>query len=465
MKKIALNFFGEEVAINIPKDLTSLRKEISEKFMFSPSDTAEIILTYIKDIEKKIIKTENDFLVFVSEKINKINLDISQDSKLYKENLESLLKENEKKTKQVIKLEIPVKKEKFLSRRDIEKRPLTDGINYRCHKYTKKTKLFAQKETEKKLKNLQQLQKMAKKLEIKLTPQEIQFITDYPKFSKNIIKQIEVWSNKIKELTQGLISSMTQKNTEYKNFISPIKKRINEKMQIQENFEIKGNSLKESEENIKKIIELKNEIYFSHRDVEEKPLINGFDNLCKKIIEKSKYLCENAIEKETQRVSMFKNKAVSMNIELNENENKFFNEYKSFGENIKKQVQMWNETVDDSTKKLINNIENILGEQKKIISVIKQKIIMKNSEKLKIIKNNENDDIKQVHKFVKCDGCKMEPITGCRFKCTVCDNFDYCENCEKKFCQNQQHQHPFLKINKPEMTPILIKCVLINENI
>ena len=46
MKKIALNFFGEEVAINIPKDLTSLRKEISEKFMFSPSDTAEIILTY-----------------------------------------------------------------------------------------------------------------------------------------------------------------------------------------------------------------------------------------------------------------------------------------------------------------------------------------------------------------------------------------------------------------------------------
>ena len=129
MKKIALNFFGEEVAINIPKDLTSLRKEISEK-LFSPSDTAEIILTYIKDIEKKIIKTENDFLVFVSEKINKINLDISQDSKLYKENLESLLKENEEKTKQVIKLEIPVKKEKFLSRRDIEKRPLTDGINF-----------------------------------------------------------------------------------------------------------------------------------------------------------------------------------------------------------------------------------------------------------------------------------------------------------------------------------------------
>jgi len=101
MKNISLNFFGEEISIKMPTDLSSLRKEISEKFMFNPSDAAEVVLTYAKDLGKKIIETEQDFANFISNKIGKIDLDISQDSKLYKQNLNSLKKESEEMTKEL----------------------------------------------------------------------------------------------------------------------------------------------------------------------------------------------------------------------------------------------------------------------------------------------------------------------------------------------------------------------------
>ena len=39
---------------------------------------------------------------------------------------------------------------------------------------------------------------------------------------------------------------------------------------------------------------------------------------------------------------------------------------------------------------------------------------------------------KIMHKGVTCDGCGVYPIIGCRYKCAICPNFDYCENCEKK---------------------------------
>ena len=55
MEKINLNFFGEEVSIDLPKDLTSLRAKISEKYSLSSSDAAEIILYYAQDTKKIIL--------------------------------------------------------------------------------------------------------------------------------------------------------------------------------------------------------------------------------------------------------------------------------------------------------------------------------------------------------------------------------------------------------------------------
>ena len=93
-EKINLNFFGEEICIPVQKDLTSIRSTISTKFCFTDSDAQEILLYYIKGDKKIIIKSEEDYKIFLQEKTKKIILDISQSSKIYQKNLEEI-KRNE----------------------------------------------------------------------------------------------------------------------------------------------------------------------------------------------------------------------------------------------------------------------------------------------------------------------------------------------------------------------------------
>ncbi len=78
MNKLILNFFGENLEINIPDTLDTLKKNISEKFFFSASDTAELIISYTKDKINKLIQSEKDFEEFIKSKIFKIDLNIDQ---------------------------------------------------------------------------------------------------------------------------------------------------------------------------------------------------------------------------------------------------------------------------------------------------------------------------------------------------------------------------------------------------
>lgn len=65
-----------------------------------------------------------------------------------------------------------------------------------------------------------------------------------------------------------------------------------------------------------------------------------------------------------------------------------------------------------------------------------------------------SDQATQVHDQITCDGCGTKPILGIRYKCSVCEDFDYCDKCEAQ----KPHNHPFLKIRKPEQAPAFIAC-------
>lgn len=53
-----------------------------------------------------------------------------------------------------------------------------------------------------------------------------------------------------------------------------------------------------------------------------------------------------------------------------------------------------------------------------------------------------------VHRGITCDGCQQSPITGIRFKCRTCPDFDLCESCEAKNIHPAEHPMVKFKVEK-----------------
>jgi hypothetical protein len=64
------------------------------------------------------------------------------------------------------------------------------------------------------------------------------------------------------------------------------------------------------------------------------------------------------------------------------------------------------------------------------------------------------DQALEEHKGITCDGCNVTSMTGIRYKCSVCPDFDLCDKCEA----SNTHAHPFLKIRRHDQAPQFISC-------
>ncbi|CAG8585045.1 5344_t:CDS:10 [Paraglomus occultum] len=58
------------------------------------------------------------------------------------------------------------------------------------------------------------------------------------------------------------------------------------------------------------------------------------------------------------------------------------------------------------------------------------------------------------HPGIKCDHCNKQ-ITGLRYKCGNCSDFDLCGNCEASPLNKHDETHVFLKIRRPTPNPII----------
>ena len=85
MFNISLEFFGEIIEIKIPENLFDLRKNIKEQFALTKEDSEEIIIKYFNNNHETIILNEKDYIEFKESNIKNIILDISQESRIYKE--------------------------------------------------------------------------------------------------------------------------------------------------------------------------------------------------------------------------------------------------------------------------------------------------------------------------------------------------------------------------------------------
>jgi Zinc finger, ZZ type len=62
-----------------------------------------------------------------------------------------------------------------------------------------------------------------------------------------------------------------------------------------------------------------------------------------------------------------------------------------------------------------------------------------------------------VHDGITCNGCKINPIRGIRWKCMECDDYDLCNACRSSGTHPPSHK--MLKLESPEDAEALKEAV------
>ena len=484
MSKITLNFFGEIITVEKPKSLSSLRNDISRLFCFSPQDAAEIVLTYNDNGDKAIIVNDDDLKAFLNSKSTMIDLDISQNSKIYKDNLNQLQEEslNDKKCLEELlkkKEEFKhLKKSKFAEERKqmLEIQKQIQELSKKKHEIRKK--IFEgiremekqRKENDKKIVELQKKLGLPIENEKKQPNKKICYQRMMPlRFLHHPMFRCAPPTCHKKQNNRKSLG-VKFGNTEYINF--PKEENINNENDLKmRTIDDWGKCL------LNKTQEITNRLAETFKDF---PILN----LSLDIQEDKKEENKNEIKEEKKEQNKVvhhcyicdgcgMNPIVGKRYNCKNCSNFDFCEkcYKKNRKNHGHEFKLIEKPVfelflPNHHHPKINPFfrhkskKNIIPEKK--LKGVKPEGVPKKMEHCPTMgnifekqKENEKVSNKIIHFGVKCDGCGKFPIVGCRFKCAVCDNFDYCEDCEKKLAQ--KHNHPFLKINEPRMNPTFFK--------
>lgn len=274
-----------------------------------------------------------------------------------------------------------------------------------------------------------------------------------------------------KDISKDLIidSNTSNENIPERNFI-----KMNEICNKIENMTIDEKNNKSHDEHIKEEVKIIKEVIqdklpsisniqrelekFNHESLEIKPIIKENKESKQKKGKKDKKEKKEKKDKKEKK------------------EKKELEPIFSFPQKEKSNENIKNKELDELEVKIKESVENMLNEK---FDKLKQKLTekaIKKTNKLyekfiaKKKKNSSQDlekEIKQesnnliIHTYVTCDGCGESPITGKRYKCAVCHDFDYCSKCEEQ--NKDSHQHPFILIRDPERAPLSIQC-LVKEN-
>ena len=379
MSKITLNFFGEIISVNKPKSLFALRSEISDLFCFSPEDASEILLTYVENGNKKIISNDEDLKTFLESKITLLDLDISQSSKIYKSNLNQLQEENLKDKKALDEL---LKKREELAK-------------------MKETKFLPEKQE---LKEIQEkiVELLKKKSEIRKRIFES---------VRQIEKDIRENESKIKELQKKL----------------GIKVEETEKPKQKPMF-------------VKKV--LSNKLRFAP-PVIKLPINKPCPHVHPCFFPKKYHI------QPSKAVKFAKTEYIDI-----PKENTTMTESNSNNSNEEIDIKMrtiddWGKCLLDKTKEITNKLaEKFKGFEALNISV--------NSNKEKKVEDKKEESKKEVHAYIICDGCGMDPLVGKRYKCKTCHDFDFCENCYEKNKDSHKHEFKLVEAKAPSITRLNI---------
>ena len=430
MSKITLNFFGETIMVNKPNTLSSLRNEISQLFCLSAQDAAEIILTYKKHGEKQTITNDEDLKTFLNSKTSMIDLEISQTSKLFQDNLNKLQEENlnDKKT-----LDELLKKRKDLN--NLKESQFVSERKELKEIETKIFELFHKKNAIRKkiFEGMRQIEK-----DIKENDKKIQELQKKLNCTGEKPKKIEI-HGKPQTQAQPQVQQQPKFIPHYMRFAPPILHHpmSNRNARVHPFFFRRRNIIKPCVNQLKTNPQQNPHVHpcFFPRKYH---LHAGKKNVGVKFAE-TEYI---DIPKET-------NKTITI---TETNEVKETNEE---NEDLKLKMRIiddWGECLLLKTQEIANRLtDKFKGlETLKIFSGLydeeKKEEVKKEEPKKDEPKKEEPKTEKEIHFGVICDGCKMSPLVGKRYKCKGCHNFDFCEKCYEE--KKSKHGHEFYVIEK-----------------
>ena len=395
MNNLSLNFFGEKVDIKIPESLANLRQSISEKFLFSPSEAAEILITYGKDLGKKIIQTEKDFEDFIKKKIFNIDLDVDPKSQIFQKSLLKLQTESEENK---IKLEVILKEMEEIKK---QKKAKQDEAKIVIDEFEKKVKELNKKKND----IIQQLDKE--------------------------IKENTSLINQVKKSSEKEIKSLDKKLKEMNKNADSLKEKLG--IPVVKKPKLKSKAKPKPKPKAKKPSPKKETNYI-------KDTIKHFGDILKLNPEQ----IMNTLSQKYEFIKNYMNQKPEEAIHF---------QYICDGCNMApiKGIRYHCEKCPD-----FDFCEKCYNSEKKTThghsfqAIKKPVIIIPIKKPTKICE-------KTVHSTVTCDGCGKRPLVGIRYKCAVCPNFDFCENCEKT--EALKHGHPLVRLPHLKMIKS-IKCNL-----
>ena len=135
---------------------------------------------------------------------------------------------------------------------------------------------------------------------------------------------------------------------------------------------------------------------------------------------------------------------IQLEKERKEREKKEKEKKKKEKEKKKKEEKKPKDFAGEISNLITNRVENF---KKELINESKIKLnqaITESQMQLNNV-NLENKDIKSLeqHPNISCSKCGMNPIVGNRYCCAICNNTNFCDNCEEEI--GFQHGHPLYK--------------------
>lgn len=124
------------------------------------------------------------------------------------------------------------------------------------------------------------------------------------------------------------------------------------------------------------------------------------------------------------------------------------------------QIQQQSQEKDTSTGIMIQCLQESKNIQSSMLQELRQLVdIMRNQPKQSASQTNQQTgpfSAKSIHFGVWCNNCGKNNITGFRYKCLFCKDFDICEECECKPIQSHDAAHSFIRIKDSSIFTTLI---------